>query len=125
LELKIKEVRKMNAFGSWVREERLSRRMRQADCARRAGITPQRWNHIEKHVNEAGLTTLQSVARGLDMGLDAILSRFHPGAITTVPIGTELEALSLMLPPDKRPHFWRAVRQLAETVHTAMLSDAA
>jgi transcriptional regulator with XRE-family HTH domain len=119
----LKEVRKLDDFGAWVREERLARKMRQAECARRAGIAPQRWNHIEKHVERAEMVTLQAVSRGLEMGMDAILARFHPEVAASVPIGTELEALSLQLPPDKRPLFWRIVRQHAELTHSALLAD--
>src|SRR5262245_19697375 len=99
--------------------------MRQSECARRAGITPQRWNHIEKHVARAEMATLQHVARGLDIGLDTIFKQFHPEVETSVPIGTELEALSLQLPPDKRQIFWKIVRKHAELTHSALLSDAA
>jgi len=123
LNLFAKEVKNMNHFGAWVREERISRKLRQAECARRAGITPQRWNKIERDVEKAELRTYQHVSRGLDMGLDSIMARFLPGVSSSVPIGTELEALSLQLPPDKRPLFWRTVRQHAEIAHSALLSD--
>jgi transcriptional regulator with XRE-family HTH domain len=56
-------------FGAWVSEQRRATGMSEAECARRSGLTPQRWNNMEKQSRTATVRTAQRVADALELPL--------------------------------------------------------
>jgi transcriptional regulator with XRE-family HTH domain len=114
-------------FGKWVRLQRKDRKRTQTACAELAGMSLQAWNRIEIYTKHPSLSTIHAIARGLSMPPQDLLAAYQPDihSQVNVPIQAELERLSAVIPPSKRPTFWRLVQQSAETVQAAMLADSA
>ena len=60
-------------FGTWVRETRLAVGLSEAECARRAGMSPQRWNTMERTVKHPERATAEKVASILDVPVEEAL----------------------------------------------------
>lgn len=65
------------AFGAWIKEERQSQRLSQAEVARRAGIDRQQWYRIEAGKSGSRRDTVIAIAEAL--GLDPTLALEQAG----------------------------------------------
>jgi len=57
----------MEAFGKWVRAERIARGLSETECATRAGMKLTVWSRMERTVKHPQRDTCAAVARGLGM----------------------------------------------------------
>jgi transcriptional regulator with XRE-family HTH domain len=109
---------KMRHFGRSVRELRETRKLKQVDCAARAGMKPQQWNYMEKNTERPQLSTVEAVARGVDMSPSEVLDStgFNQALDVDTMYLRELNDLISRASADKRHTIKRAIREHAETL---------
>jgi transcriptional regulator with XRE-family HTH domain len=87
-------------FGEWVKEQREARGLRPAECARRAGLSAQRWSNLEAKSKRPYRDTCVSVAKGLGMLLEDVMAA--AGLTVRSDLGRRLEQAMCRLPLTER-----------------------
>jgi len=118
----------MQSFNAWVREVRLSKRLTQTECAKRAGMLLSHWNQYEIKDAKRTRATVEAMARGLDVPAEVALaaagylsnpaleSEDAPGAVT-------IEWIGKALPREKRQLYWKLLHANARAVSNALQTD--
>jgi transcriptional regulator with XRE-family HTH domain len=102
-------------FGAWVKEQRGERGL--AEVARRAGMTSQQWQRLEKHSRHPQRETVEKVARGLGLPSEVVLSAAGYGVEgdeRALRLGRRLDRVLQMLSPEVRDRVEEALVEDAE-----------
>jgi|SRR5579884_2907909 len=103
-------------FGEWVKQTRIAKGLSEAECARRAGMSAQRWNRMEKTVQHPERATAEKIATTLDVPIEEALQA--AGYLLSAGMddarmrfGRRLDRILRILPPEERDRIEKMLEQ--------------